>query len=54
MIIGSILLVLVLEGLRRGSGNVLAGILIVFIGYGFFGWLCRANCRADTSPPTVC
>ena len=39
VIIGSILLVLVFEGLRRSSGNVLAGILIVFIAYGFLGWL---------------
>ena len=39
VIIGSILLVLVFEGLRRSSGNVLAGILIIFIGYGFLGWL---------------
>ena len=39
VIIGTILLVLVFEGLRRCSGNVLAGILIVFIAYGFLGWL---------------
>ena len=39
VIIGSILLVLVFEGLRRSSGNVLAGILIIFIAYGFVGWL---------------
>jgi len=39
VIIGSILLVLVFEGLRRASGNVLAGILIIFIAYGFLGWL---------------
>ena len=39
VIIGSILLVLVFEGLRRSSGNVLAIILIVFIAYGFFGYL---------------
>ena len=39
VIIGSILLVLVFEGLRRSSGNVLAGILIIFIAYGFLGWL---------------
>jgi TRAP transporter 4TM/12TM fusion protein len=35
--IGGILLALVLEGLRRASGNVLVGILAVFILYGFFG-----------------
>jgi TRAP transporter 4TM/12TM fusion protein len=39
VIIGTILLVLVFEGLRRCSGNVLAGILIIFIAYGFLGWL---------------
>ncbi len=39
VIIGTVLLVLVFEGLRRCSGNVLAGILIVFIAYGFLGWL---------------
>jgi TRAP transporter 4TM/12TM fusion protein len=38
-IIGGILLALVLEGLRRVSGNVLMIILLVFIGYGFFGYL---------------
>jgi TRAP transporter 4TM/12TM fusion protein len=39
VIIGGILLLLVLEGLRRVSGNVLAIILLVFIAYGFFGYL---------------
>jgi TRAP transporter 4TM/12TM fusion protein len=39
LLIGSVLLVLVFEGLRRSSGNVLAGILIVFVAYGFVGWL---------------
>ena len=38
-IVGGILLVLVLEGLRRVSGNVLTFILLVFIGYGLFGHL---------------
>ena len=37
VVIGAILLVLVLEGLRRASGNVLVCILAVFILYGFFG-----------------
>jgi TRAP transporter 4TM/12TM fusion protein len=39
VIIGGILLALVLEGLRRVSGNVLTVVLIVFILYGFFGHL---------------
>ena len=39
IIIGGILLALVLEGLRRVSGNVLTIILLVFIAYGFFGHL---------------
>jgi len=39
VIVGGILLVLVFEGLRRVSGNVLAIILLVFIAYGFFGHL---------------
>ncbi|MPZ57149.1 MAG: TRAP transporter fused permease subunit [Rhizobiales bacterium] len=39
VIVGGILLVLVLEGLRRVSGNVLTAILVVFIAYGFFGHL---------------
>jgi TRAP transporter 4TM/12TM fusion protein len=39
VVIGGILLVLVLEGLRRVSGNVLTIILFVFIAYGFFGHL---------------
>jgi TRAP transporter 4TM/12TM fusion protein len=40
VMIGGILLVLVLEGLRRVSGNVLTIILLVFIAYGFVGhWL---------------
>jgi TRAP transporter 4TM/12TM fusion protein len=39
VIIGGILLALVLEGLRRVSGNVLTLVLIVFILYGFFGHL---------------
>jgi TRAP transporter 4TM/12TM fusion protein len=39
VIVGGILLVLVLEGLRRVSGNVLTIILLVFIAYGFFGHL---------------
>ena len=37
VVIGGILLVLVLEGLRRASGNVLVCILVLFILYGFFG-----------------
>jgi TRAP transporter 4TM/12TM fusion protein len=39
VIVGGILLVLVLEGLRRTSGNALTIILLVFIAYGFFGHL---------------
>jgi TRAP transporter 4TM/12TM fusion protein len=39
VIVGGILLVLVFEGLRRVSGNVLTIILAVFIAYGFFGYL---------------
>jgi TRAP transporter 4TM/12TM fusion protein len=39
VLIGGILLVLVLEGLRRVSGNVLTVILLVFIAYGFLGHL---------------
>ena len=39
VLVGTILLILVFEGLRRSSGNVLAGILIVFIAYGFLGWM---------------
>ncbi len=39
VVAGTILLVLVFEGLRRASGNVLAVILIAFIAYGFFGSL---------------
>jgi TRAP transporter 4TM/12TM fusion protein len=39
VIVGGILLLLVLEGLRRVSGNVLTIILLVFIAYGFLGHL---------------
>jgi TRAP transporter 4TM/12TM fusion protein len=39
VIAGGILLLLVLEGLRRVSGNVLTVILLFFIAYGFFGHL---------------
>jgi TRAP transporter 4TM/12TM fusion protein len=39
VIVGGILLVLVFEGLRRVSGNVLTVILVFFIAYGFFGHL---------------
>ena len=39
VIVGGILLVLVLEGLRRVSGNVLTVILLIFVAYGFFGHL---------------
>jgi TRAP transporter 4TM/12TM fusion protein len=39
VVIGGILLALVLEGLRRVSGNVLVFILAAFILYGFFGHL---------------
>ena len=39
VIVGGILLVLVFEGLRRVSGNVLTIILVFFIAYGFFGHL---------------
>jgi TRAP transporter 4TM/12TM fusion protein len=39
IIIGGILLALVLEGLRRVSGNVLTIVLLIFIAYGFFGHL---------------
>jgi len=39
IIVGGILLALVLEGLRRASGNVLTIILLIFVAYGFFGHL---------------
>ncbi|MGE3246876.1 MAG: TRAP transporter permease, partial [Beijerinckiaceae bacterium] len=39
IIAGGILLLLVLEGLRRVAGNILAVILLVFILYGLFGHL---------------
>jgi TRAP transporter 4TM/12TM fusion protein len=39
VVVSGILLALVLEGLRRVSGNVLTIILLVFIAYGFFGHL---------------
>jgi TRAP transporter 4TM/12TM fusion protein len=39
VVIGGALLVLVFEGLRRVSGNVLTVILLFFVGYGFFGHL---------------
>lgn len=39
IVAGGVLLLLVLEGLRRVAGNVLAGILLVFILYGLFGHL---------------
>jgi TRAP transporter 4TM/12TM fusion protein len=39
VIVGAALLLLVLEGLRRVSGNVLTVILLIFIAYGFFGHL---------------
>jgi TRAP transporter 4TM/12TM fusion protein len=39
ILIGGALLLLVLEGLRRVAGNILAGILIVFIAYGLLGHL---------------
>jgi len=39
VLIGGLLLLLVLEGLRRVSGNVLTVVLIFFILYGFFGHL---------------
>lgn len=39
IIAGGILLVLVLEGLRRVAGNILAVILLIFILYGLFGHL---------------
>ena len=39
VIVGGVLLLLVLEGLRRVSGNVLTAILFVFIAYGLFGHL---------------
>ena len=54
MLIGSVLLVLVFEGLRRCSGNVLAGILIIFIGYGFLGWLLPGELQGRYVTPTVC
>ena len=38
-VVGAILLALVLEGLRRVSGNVLTIVLLIFIAYGFFGHL---------------
>jgi TRAP transporter 4TM/12TM fusion protein len=39
VVVGAVLLLLVFEGLRRVSGNVLTIILSVFIAYGFFGHL---------------
>jgi TRAP transporter 4TM/12TM fusion protein len=39
IIAGGILLLLVLEGLRRTAGNVLATVLLIFILYGLFGHL---------------
>lgn len=39
IIVSGILLALVLEGLRRSSGNVLTVVLLLFIAYGFFGHL---------------
>jgi TRAP transporter 4TM/12TM fusion protein len=39
VLIGGILLLLVLEGLRRVSGNVLTIVLLFFIAYGLFGHL---------------
>jgi TRAP transporter 4TM/12TM fusion protein len=39
VLIGGIILLLTLEGLRRASGNVLTVILLFFIAYGFFGHL---------------
>jgi TRAP transporter 4TM/12TM fusion protein len=50
-IIGGILLVLVLEGLRRVSGNVLTVILLVFIAYGFFGHLLPGDLQGRRVSP---
>ncbi len=39
VVVGGVLLLLVLEGLRRVAGSVLTIVLLVFIAYGFFGHL---------------
>jgi TRAP transporter 4TM/12TM fusion protein len=49
--IGGVLLVLVLEGLRRVSGNVLTAILLVFIAYGFFGHLLPGDLQGRRVSP---
>jgi TRAP transporter 4TM/12TM fusion protein len=51
VIIGGILLVLVFEGLRRVSGNVLTIILLVFIAYGFFGHLLPGDLQGRRVSP---
>jgi len=51
VIVGGILLVLVLEGLRRVSGNVLTVILLVFIAYGFFGHLMPGDLQGRRVSP---
>jgi TRAP transporter 4TM/12TM fusion protein len=51
VIIGGILLLLVLEGLRRVSGNFLTIILLVFIAYGFFGYLIPGDFQARRVSP---
>ena len=51
VIIGGILLLLVLEGLRRSAGNVLTVILLVFIAYGFFGSLIPGEFQARRVNP---
>ena len=51
VIVGGILLVLVLEGLRRVSGNVLTVILLFFIAYGFFGHLLPGDLQGRRVTP---
>jgi TRAP transporter 4TM/12TM fusion protein len=51
VIVGGILLVLVFEGLRRVSGNVLTIILLVFIAYGFFGHLLPGDLQGRRVSP---
>jgi TRAP-type uncharacterized transport system fused permease subunit len=54
VIAGGILLVLVLEGLRRVSGNVLTVILLFFIAYGFFGHLLPGDFHSSMGRAYIC
>jgi TRAP transporter 4TM/12TM fusion protein len=51
VIVGGILLALVLEGLRRVSGNVLTVILLFFIAYGLFGHLLPGDLQGRRVSP---